>query len=128
MARLPPSRHTLHRRLRLLDRRTRRHSPLRTTFLPAARAICHSPGLPTPRRRQSDPNATFPPRSRPSDDASSSLSPGAFPDALVVTGLPAKPAEFLITDAVRLVEAHQSRRLRLTANRLDCFAAEGWIG
>jgi hypothetical protein len=27
-----------------------------------------------------------------------------------------------------LGEAHQSRCLRLTANRLDCFAAGGWIG
>src|SRR6266404_3927689 len=102
MARLPPSRHTLHRRLRLLDRRTGRHSPLRTTFLPAALAICHSPGLPTQRRRRSDPNATSRTRSPPCGDASSSLSPGPSRDALVATRRSAKRQEFPITDAVRL--------------------------
>jgi hypothetical protein len=102
VARLPPSRHTLHRRLRLLDRRTGRHSPLRTTFLPAALAICHSPGLPTQRRRRSDPNATSRTRSPPCGDASSSLSPGPSRDALVATRRSAKRQEFPITDAVRL--------------------------
>ena len=37
MARLPPSRHALHRRLRLPDLRTGDHSPLRTSFRRAAR-------------------------------------------------------------------------------------------
>src|SRR6266404_7426256 len=107
MARLPPSRHTLHRRLRLLDRRTGRHSPLRTTFLPAALAICHSPGLPTQRRRRSDPNATSRTRSPPCGDASSSLSPGPSRDALVATRRSAKRQEFPITDAVRLVPSNR---------------------
>src|SRR5438132_13517746 len=102
MARLPPSRHTLHRRLRLLDRRTRRHSPLRTRFLPAALAICHSRGLPTERRRRSDPNATSRTRSPPCGDASSSLSPGPSRDALVATRRSARRQEFPIIDSVRL--------------------------
>ena len=85
VARLPPSRHTLHRRLRVLDRRAGRPSPLRTTFRRAARAICHSRRLPTQRHRRSDPSATSQTRSRQCDDASSSLSPGPSRDALVAT-------------------------------------------
>src|SRR5437016_8352688 len=115
MARLPPSRHTLHRRLRLLDRRTRRPSPLRTTFLPAALAIGHSRGLPTPRRRRSDPNATFQTRSPPCDDASSSLSPGPSRDALVATRRSARRQEFPITDAVRLGRRNKLA-IKLTLN------------
>ena len=78
VARLPPSRHTLYRRLRLFDRRTRRHPPLRTTFLLVPPGICHSPRLPTQRRRRSDPSDISPTRSQQSEGASSSLSPGPF--------------------------------------------------
>ena len=85
-----------------LDRRTGRPSPLRTTFLRAARAICHSRRLPTQRRRRSDPNATSQTRSRQCDDASSSLSPGPSRDALAATRRSARRQEFPITDAVRL--------------------------
>ncbi len=90
-ARLPPSRHTLHRRLRLFDRRAGRPSPLRTTFPCAAPAISHSRRLPTQRHRRSDPSATSQTRSRPCDDASSSLSPGPSRDALVATRRSARP-------------------------------------
>ena len=58
--RLPPPRYTLYRCLRLSDRRTRRPSPLSTSFLRAALAICDSPGLPTQRRRRSGPSGTSP--------------------------------------------------------------------
>jgi DDE superfamily endonuclease len=51
VARLPPPRHTLYRRLRLPDRRTRRPSPLRIASHPALLGICPSRRLPTPRRR-----------------------------------------------------------------------------
>src|SRR5215469_2047357 len=103
MARLPPSRHTLHCRLRFLDRRAGRPSPLRTTFCCTALAICHSRRLPTQRRRRSDPSATSQTRSRPCDDASSSLSPRPSRDALVATPRSARHYEFPITDAVRLI-------------------------
>src|SRR5262249_20732 len=102
MARLSPSRHTLHCRLRFLDRRAGRPCPLRTTFCCTALAICHSQRLPTQRRRRSDPNATSQTRSRPCDDASSSLSPRPSRDALVATPRSARHYEFPITDAVRL--------------------------
>src|SRR5262249_22890852 len=103
MARLSPSRHTLHCRLRFLDRRAGRPSPLRTTFCCTALAICHSQRLPTQRRRRSDPNATSQTRSRPCDDASSSLSPRPSRDALVATPRSPRHYEFPITDAVRLI-------------------------
>jgi DDE superfamily endonuclease len=77
LARLPPPCHPLYCRLRLFDRRTRRHSPLRTLrtgFLRAALGIYHSRGLPTQRRRRSDPNGTSPTRSQQSKGASSSRS------------------------------------------------------
>src|SRR5713101_6471176 len=108
MARLPPSRHTLHRRLRLLDRRTRRHPPLRTTFLPAALATCHSRRLPTQRRHRSDPNATSRTRSLRCGGALSPPLPELSRDALVATRRSARRHEFPITDAVRLVRLEEA--------------------
>src|SRR3981189_2055285 len=102
MARLPPPCHPLYCRLRLFDRRTRRHPPLRTTFLLAALGICHSRGLPTQRRCRSDPNGTSPTRSQQSEGASSSRSPRPFRDALAAIRRSERPQEFPITDAVRL--------------------------
>src|ERR1700739_1627810 len=102
MARLPPPCHPLYCRLRLFDRRTRRHPPLRTTFLLAALGICHSRGLPTQRRCRSDPNGTSPTRSQQSEGASSSRSPRPFRDALAAIRRSARRQEFPITDAVRL--------------------------
>jgi hypothetical protein len=78
--------------------------PLRTTFCCTALAICHSRRLPTQRRRRSDPSATSQTRSRPCDDASSSLSPRPSRDALVATPRSARHYEFPITDAVRLTK------------------------
>src|ERR1700740_2263118 len=103
MARLPPPCPPLYCRLRLFDRRTRRHPPLRTTFLLAALGICHSRGLPPQRRCRSDPNGTSPTRSQQSEGASSSRSPRPFRDALAAIRRSARRQEFPITDAVRLV-------------------------
>ena len=83
--------YTLYRRLRLLDRRTRRPSPLRTDFRHALLGIWPSRGLPTQRRRRSDPNDTFPTRSQPSADGSSSASPGPSRDALAGTPICKRP-------------------------------------
>src|SRR6202030_2354631 len=102
MARLPPPCPPLYCRLRLFDRRTRRHPPLWTTFLLAALRICHSRRLPTQRRRRSDPSGTSPTRLQQSEGASSSLSPGPFRDALAAIRRSARRREFPITDAVRL--------------------------
>src|SRR5260370_39653750 len=132
MARLPPSRHTLHRRLRLLDRRTRRHPPLRTTFLPAALATCHSRGLPTKRRHRSDPNATSRTRSPRCGGALSTPLPELSRDALVATRRSARRHEFPITDAVRLTGCGKIQCMRgvgRVANvytRLAC--RNGWLG
>src|ERR1700722_5888864 len=102
MARLPPPCHPLYCRLRLFDRRTRRHPPLRTTFLLAALGICHSRGLPTQRRCRSDPNRTSPTRSEHSEGASSSRSPTPVRDPLAAIPRSARRQEFPITDVVRL--------------------------
>jgi hypothetical protein len=114
LARLISPRHTLCRRLRLSDRRTRRPSPLRTRFLPAARAICHSRGLPTQRRRRSGPNGTFPTRSRRCADGLSSHSPEPSRDFLAAMHRSASRPEFLTTDAVRLEHfpTRRNRRVR----------------
>src|SRR5437016_760720 len=102
VARLSPPRHTLYRRLRLPDRRTRRPSPLRTALHPALLGICPSRRLPTPRRRRSAPNGMCRTRSQPSADVLSSPSPGPSRDALVAMRQSEKPAKFPITDVVRL--------------------------
>src|SRR3984957_16805100 len=102
MARLPPPCHPLYCRLRLFNRRTRPHPPLRPTFLLAALGICHSRGLPTQGRCRSDPNGTSPTRSQQSEGASSSRSPRPFRDALAAIRRSARRQEFPITDAVRL--------------------------
>src|ERR1700730_1776637 len=111
MARLPPPCHPLYCRLRLFDRRTRRHPPLRTTFLLAALGICHSRRLPTQRRCRSDPNGTSPTRSQQSEGASSSRSPGPSQDALAAIRRSARRQEFPITDAVRLIRCEKASRL-----------------
>jgi hypothetical protein len=92
----------LYCRLRLSDRRTSRPSPLRTPFLRAAHAIYPSQGLPTQRRRRSDPNGTSPTRSRRCADGSSSHSPEPFRDVLAAIHRSAGRPEFLTTDAVRI--------------------------
>jgi SRSO17 transposase len=64
MARLPSSRYTVYRRLRIPDLRTGDDSPLGTSWHPEVHETCHSRWLPTPRRRRSDPNGTSPTRSQ----------------------------------------------------------------
>src|SRR5271170_2405211 len=66
LAGFPPSRHAVHRGLRIPDLRAGDDSPLRTTFRPDVRETCHFRRLPTPRRRRCGRNATSPTRSRPS--------------------------------------------------------------
>src|SRR4029077_7140 len=124
MARLPPPCHPLYCRLRLFDRRTRRHPPLRTTFLLAALGICHSRGLPTQRRCRSDPNGTSPTRSQQSEGASSSRSPRPFRDALAAIRRSARRQELPITDAVRLISCSKVQQLELALEALGTDQAE----
>src|ERR1700693_2256905 len=74
MARLPPSRHAVHRGLRIPDLREGDDSPLRTSFRRAAPATCRTPRLPTPRSPPCGLNGTFQTQSRPCADGSSPLS------------------------------------------------------
>src|SRR5204862_4613904 len=60
MAWLPPSRHALHRSLRIPDFRTEYNSPLRSSLRRAVPAIRATPRLPTPRLRPDAPNRAFP--------------------------------------------------------------------
>ena len=69
MARLPPPRHAVHRRLRVPDLRAGDDSPLRTSSRQAVRGTCRSRRLPTQRRRRCEPSATFQTRSPPCADA-----------------------------------------------------------
>src|SRR5260221_287735 len=74
LARLPPPRQPLDRRLRIPDLRAGDDSPPRTSFLGERRAGCPTRRLSTPRRRRSDPNGTSPTLSPPCAGVSSWLS------------------------------------------------------
>src|SRR5208337_3624834 len=102
MARLPPSRNTLHRRLRLPDLREGDDSPLRTSRRPEAPETSRSRRLPTQRRRRSDPSATSRTRSPPCADATPSLSQGASNDVPAATLRANKRLRSETYDAVRL--------------------------
>src|SRR5882762_4693133 len=80
MARLPPSRHAVHRRLRIPDLRAGDDSPLSNTFCPAALAACAFRRLPTQRIRHCGLNGTYQTRSRPCAKGSRSLSLEPFLD------------------------------------------------
>src|SRR6266704_2497094 len=59
MARLPPSRHSLHCGLRIPDLRARDDSPLNRSCHQGVPAICLTRRLPAQRIRRCGPNATF---------------------------------------------------------------------
>ena len=68
MARLPSSRHTLHRGLRIPDLRTGDDFPLRTSSRRDVPGICHSRRLPTQRLRRCGLNGTSRTRLQPCVD------------------------------------------------------------
>jgi hypothetical protein len=70
MARLPPSRHTLHRGLRIPDLRKGDDSPLSTSFHRDVPGACHSRRLQTQRLHRCGPSGTFQTRLRPCADGS----------------------------------------------------------
>src|SRR5207245_7174117 len=114
LARLSPSRDTVHRRLRLPDLREGDDSPLRTMCHPETPAACRSRRLPIQRRRRSGPNDTSQTRSPPCDDVSPSPSRGASFDVHAATR-PAEPMKDAY-DAVRLTIVELSTSLKRTPN------------
>src|SRR6202035_3231254 len=77
MAWLPPSRHAVHRGLRVLDLRKGDDSPLRTLFHRAVPATCRTRRLPTQRIPHCSLSGTSRTRSRPCAEGSSPLSSDA---------------------------------------------------
>src|ERR1700720_3850792 len=73
MAWLPPSRHAVHRSLRIPDLRKGDDSPLRTSFRRAVPATCRTRRLPTPRLLHCGLSGTSQTRSRPCAEGSSPL-------------------------------------------------------
>src|SRR6202453_2066022 len=74
MAWLPPSRHTLHRDLRIPDLRKGDESPLSTSFHRDVPGAYHSQRLQPQRLRRYGPSGTFQTRLRPCADGSFSPS------------------------------------------------------
>src|ERR1700722_4462715 len=85
MAGLSPSRHAVHRRLRIPGLRKGSDSPLTTTPRPCPQRTSHSRRLSTPRIPRSDLNATSPTRLLLSDTSSPVPSLAAYRDALVAS-------------------------------------------
>src|SRR5262245_36119426 len=101
MARLPPSHHTEHRRIRLPDLREGDHSPLGTTSRRARPAACPTPRLAPAGLSRSGLSVTCPPRSPPCGDGSLSASQSGCPDAPVATRRTNQLAA-AVRDAIRL--------------------------
>ena len=99
MARLPPSRHPLHCRLRISDLRARDDSPLNRSCHQLVPAICLTRRLRTPGIRRCGLNATFPTRLQQCDGDWWLLSPRCYRGAHAARlGIDTK-----ICDTVRLV-------------------------
>src|SRR5665213_4002041 len=81
VARLPPPRHAVHRRLRIPGLREGDDSPLWTLFRQAVRETYGSQRLPTQRLRRCEPNDTSRTRSRHCASAAASPSPADYRDA-----------------------------------------------
>src|SRR5712691_2193008 len=103
MARIPSSRNTVHRGLRIPDLRAGDDSPLRTSFRHAALGIFRIRRLPTQRLRPCGLNATSRTQSQPcADDCLSRLSgPSRDAHAVPLQSQDTRVREFY--DAVRLI-------------------------
>jgi len=99
LARLPSSRHAVHRRLRVPGLRTGRDSPLGDPETPSDCAIRQHP---TRRIRRSGPNATSKPPSQRSEDGSSWPSPKRSRDARVAKRHGSYPPPTAFCNAVEL--------------------------
>src|SRR5277367_3102328 len=116
MAWLPPSRHTLHRDLRIPDLRKGDDFPLSTSFHRDVPGACHSQRLQTQRLHHYGPSGTFQTRLRPCADGAFSPSSKTCRDARAAplpsaTGRSSKLMTQEVQklyDAVRLVVAPQT--------------------
>src|SRR3954453_21055326 len=106
LARLPPSRHAVHRGLWLSDRRAGEIFPLRPRWCRGLRSVSPFRGLPTARRSRSDPSDTCRTRSPPCDDGSPWRWPRACTDARAahasIREITAPPPSTAACDAVVL--------------------------
>src|SRR5260221_11547066 len=130
MARLPPSRHAVHRSLRIPDLREGDDSPLRTSLRPGLPATCRSRRLPTQRLRHCGLNATSPTRSQHCADTSSSHSSRPCHGVLAAPLKSQQKRDANIYDAVVLVTLPGFRReelLKLIRNALPILAVGGTV-
>src|ERR1700690_2267172 len=111
MAWLPPSRHTLHRDLRIPDLRKGDDSPLSTSFHRDVPGAYHSQRLQTQRLRRYGPSGTFQTRLRPCADGSFSPSSKTCRDVRAAPLRSGTRRSTKLYDAVRLkVESTASKR------------------
>src|SRR6478736_9751690 len=107
LARLPPSRHAVHRGLWLSDRRAGEIFPPQAQVAPGVSKRLAFPRVTTPRRRRSDPNGTCRTRSPPCDDGSPWRWTGACIDARAahaqIRAITADPSSIAACDAVVLL-------------------------
>ena len=123
MARLPPSRHVVHRRLWIPGLREGDDSPLRNSFLQEPHENCATRRLPTPRRPRSGPNVTCPTRLPPCIADWSSPSLERCPDAHAAhVASPETPG--VPYDAVGLANRHPYHWCTLFSHRLPWTARE----
>ena len=102
MARLPPPRHDVHRRLWVSDCRAGDDSPLSKPFRQDVPETCRSQRLSTPRRRRCGPNAMSRTRSPPCAAASSPPSSKRCRDAHAAQHRSSDDHDRKICDAVRI--------------------------
>src|SRR5258708_32192120 len=102
MARLPPSRHTVHRGLRIPDLRKGDDSPLSTSFHRDVPSACHSRRLQTQKLHRCGPSGTCQTRLRPCADGSFSPSCKACRDVLAAPPRSGTWQTTTLYDAVRL--------------------------
>ena len=118
MAWLPPSRHTLHRGLRIPDLREGDDSPLSTSFQRNVPGGCHSRRLQTQRLHRCGPSGTFQTRLRPCADGSFSPSSKTCRDVRAAPLRSGTRRSTKLYDTVRLVPSRAGRRPGAFSNRL----------
>src|SRR5665811_1062699 len=110
VARLPPPRHAVHRRLRIPGLREGDDFPLWTLFRQAVRETYGSQRLPTQRLRRCEPNDTSRTRSRHCAYASASPSPADYRDAHAAQLQYTETYHAEICDAVVLAAGHRREK------------------
>src|SRR5207253_3357420 len=114
MARLPPSRHSLHGGLRIPDLRARDDSPLNRSCHQSVPAICLTRRLPAQRIRRCGPNATFRTRLQQCEGDWWPLSPRCYRVAHAAR----LGTDTEICDTVRLMHCSKSQRYSITLSAM----------